>query len=72
MAYKITDKCISCGACAGACPVGCISQGNEHYEINKEACIECGTCEGVCPVGAPARCEKNNMKFFFIILQERN
>ena len=53
MAYKITDKCINCGACAGACPVGCISQGNEHYEINKEACIECGTCEGVCPVGAP-------------------
>ena len=49
MAYKITDKCISCGACAGACPVGCISQGNEHYEINKEACIECGTCNYNCP-----------------------
>ena len=28
MAYKITDKCVSCGACAGACPVGCIAQGN--------------------------------------------
>ena len=45
MAYKITDKCISCGACAAECPVGCISQG--------EACISCGTCAGVCPVEAP-------------------
>ena len=28
MAYKIQcDKCISCGACAASCPVGCISQG---------------------------------------------
>ena len=53
MAYKITDKCISCGACAGACPVGSISQGNEHFEIDKNVCIECGTCAGVCPVGAP-------------------
>ena len=25
MAYKITDKCIACGACAAECPVGCIS-----------------------------------------------
>ncbi len=23
MAYKITDQCISCGACAAECPVGC-------------------------------------------------
>ena len=53
MAYKITDKCISCGACAASCPVSCISQGDEKYVINKDACISCGTCEGVCPVGAP-------------------
>ena len=31
MAYKITDKCISCGACAASCPVSCISQGDEIY-----------------------------------------
>lgn len=53
MAYKITEKCISCGACAAECPVGCISQGEERFEINKDMCIGCGTCAGVCPVGAP-------------------
>ena len=26
MAYKITDKCIACGACAANCPVSCISE----------------------------------------------
>ena len=53
MAYKITDKCISCGACAASCPVSCISQGEDKYVIIKDECISCGTCEGVCPVGAP-------------------
>ena len=42
MAYKITDKCISCGACAGECPVGCISQGDERFVIDQSACISCG------------------------------
>ena len=53
MAYKITDKCISCGACAAECPVGCISQGDERFQIDPTACIGCGTCAGVCPVEAP-------------------
>ncbi len=53
MAYKITDKCISCGACAGACPVSCIEPGNNVYVIDPEKCISCGTCAGVCPVEAP-------------------
>lgn len=53
MAYKITDKCISCGACAGACPVSCIAQTSEKYEIDASKCIDCGTCQGVCPVEAP-------------------
>lgn len=53
MAYKISEKCISCGACAAQCPMECIKQGDERYEIDSEKCISCGTCAGVCPVGAP-------------------
>ena len=53
MAYKICDKCISCGNCEPECPVGDISKGDERYIIDKEKCIECGACRAVCPVGAP-------------------
>ena len=49
MAYRITDKCISCGACEQECPVGAISQGDERYVIDKEKCIGCHACEKVCP-----------------------
>lgn len=53
MAYKISDKCISCGACAASCPVECISSGDTKYVIDPNACIGCGTCRSVCPVEAP-------------------
>ena len=54
MAYKITDKCIACGACAAECPVGCISQKEkQNMKLMLEQCISCGTCAGVCPVEAP-------------------
>ena len=53
MAYKITDACINCGACVGACPVSCIEQKDVKCEINKDVCISCGSCAGVCPVEAP-------------------
>jgi len=53
MAYKISDECIACGACAGDCPVGAISEGDPIYVIDPEVCIDCGACEGACPVGAP-------------------
>lgn len=53
MAYKISDECLSCGACEAECPVNAISAGDGKYEINADECIECGACAGVCPVGAP-------------------
>ena len=46
MVYRISEKCISCGACAGACPMQCISQ-------DESVCIGCGTCSNVCPMSAP-------------------
>jgi len=52
MAYKITDACIKCGACAGGCPVDAISEGEDTYVIDADACISCGTCEANCPTGA--------------------
>ena len=53
MAYKISDECVSCGACAEACPVGASSEGDGKYVIDADTCIECGACAGACPVGAP-------------------
>ena len=48
MAYKISDKCIACGACAAQCPVQCISQGDSHYVIDENVCIECrNMCRGM-------------------------
>ena len=55
MAYKISDECISCGACEAECPVKAISEGDDKYVINSDACIECGACSDVCPVAAPAQ-----------------
>ncbi len=53
MAFKITDECISCGACAAECPVNAISEGDDKYVIDADACIDCGNCAAVCPVSAP-------------------
>jgi ferredoxin len=51
MAYKITNKCASCGGCKDECPQDAITSGSP-YKIDPDACIECGACESVCPTGA--------------------
>jgi ferredoxin len=52
LAHRITDECISCGACASECPVEAISEGDEIYVIDADTCTDCGSCVEVCPVEA--------------------
>ena len=52
MAYKISDDCVSCGACVAACPVEAITPGDDKYVIDADKCLECGSCESTCPASA--------------------
>ena len=52
MAYVISEMCVSCGTCAGQCPMDAISEGDAHYVIDQDTCVGCGSCAGVCPVEA--------------------
>lgn len=59
MAYKISDECISCGACETECPNEAISEGETTYVIDPARCTECvgagdvSKCAEICPVDAP-------------------
>ncbi len=56
MAYKITEDCISCGACEPECPNTAISEGETIYVIDPNKCTECvvshasSKCAEICPV----------------------
>lgn len=58
MAYKITDDCISCGACEPECPNQAISEGETIYVIDPDRCTQCvgsfksSRCVETCPVDA--------------------
>jgi len=67
MAFKITDECISCGACESECPNDAISEGETIFVIDPGKCTECvgsfdaSKCAEVCPVDScvtdPDHCE---------------
>ena len=42
------DKCVRCGQCERACPMGVEVTKN----INSPECIRCGRCREACPAGA--------------------
>jgi ferredoxin len=56
MTMKITEECISCGACEPECPVEAISEVDDIYVIDPELCVDCegyfdtSQCVEVCPV----------------------
>lgn len=52
--FRITERCIECGACAKACPEGCIVDGSP-CRIVQEHCLRCGLCQETCPYGAVER-----------------
>ncbi len=61
MAVKITDTCISCGACIDECPVEAIVDDEENptgedvYFVYSDKCVECvghndePACAEACP-----------------------
>jgi ferredoxin len=58
MSVRITEACVTCGACIWECPLEAISPGAARPVVDAEACTECygffgeSQCTVVCPAAA--------------------
>lgn len=80
MAYKITDECISCGACEPECKNHAIKEEEPIYKIDPNKCTECvgwfaqSKCAEVCPVEScvPDPAHKENREQLLQKWQKQN
>lgn len=54
MARKLAQveqrRCVACGSCVKACPLGAVSvRGGLYAAVDAARCVGCGRCAAACP-----------------------